>query len=560
MINVDLLLPEDSFDQSKELDSWNNPREHLTGRSKNGVAHFPLVEFNQRIRVVATSSNGELRAELYGEGPVRNGGPAIFTLNPQADNPVLLGTILNTEGAVGPNLNLEYRFKTTSDFGNSSSNSGTLKTDENGRFRLLVEETLEEESTRTLTISLRATRKKPKRSVPIDLSYALMPGENELGDLVLVVPPLIASGMVVDIEGNALSNAQVRVEKKQFYGEEEDQFWWNDLWEHRGKTDRDGKFEVRAILEPDIYRLSASREKYIDSSYVITPGEENVRLILGKSITLKGRVLLEDGIDPALLDIVMDTPDPNREGHQLSFHTVLKKNGSFLMEDLPPGPASLIVRAKKFQEVFYTQERLILESSSGTQVFEDINLRGMLRSIRIWVRDVRGELVPHVKIWPQWEGHQDFSNKNPFDTVTLEADLGFQISAQGYQILNLPDAIGEQEVVLQEGFPIKVEIDNLHILPTGWELHLMLYPRGKGANPRLRMPIDEFGAHSSPTHIMMHGSYRVRYLMQESGKNARGKRHWLNMKELTMEVADLSLLQTFRYSLEEEAVLSATQD
>lgn len=557
LVNVDLLLPEDSYEQSEELDSWSNPREHLTGRSKNGIAHFPLVDYNQRLRVVVVSPNGELRAELYGEGPVSNGGPAIFTLIPQAENPVILGRILNTEGAIGPNLNLEYLFKMAPSLGSHTSKSGTLHTDENGRFRLLVEDVFKEGATRTLTISLRATRKKPKRSIPIDLSYSLAPGENDLGDLVLAVPPLIASGVVVNQKGEALSNAQIRLEKKQFYGEEEDQFWWNGLWEHRTKAGRDGKFEIRANLEQDFYRLAASRENYIDSSLPIVQGTEDIRLVMRRSITLKGQVLLDEDLDAELLDVIVVTPDPNREGHELRFHSVLHKSGSFTIKGLSPGVASLVVRAKNFHEVLFNQERLIIDSSNTTQTLEDINLRGKLRSLRIWVRDLRGELIPSVKIWPLKPGNDVFSNENPFATVTQENGLAFQVGAPGYQILDVPHAIGDQEIVLQDGFPIKVEIDNLHILPKDWKLRVFIFPLGENSNQRLQAKINKFGMDVEPTHLMMHGTYKLRFLIWNDIANMVTNRHLPNENNVTIEVADLPLLQTFHISLDEEAVANA---
>ncbi|MDA1113749.1 MAG: carboxypeptidase regulatory-like domain-containing protein [Planctomycetota bacterium] len=557
LVHVNLLLPEDSYDGSENFSAWNNPREHLTGRSQNGIAHFPLVDYNQRLHVSVVSTDGELRAESFGEGPVRNGGPAIFTLVAQAEDPVLVGRILNTEGAIGPNLNLEYRIGYTSDGGSNSSRSGPIHTDASGYFRFVVEDLYKENTVRSLTINLRATREKPESAVAIDLSYFLAPGENELGDLVLVVPPLIASGAVVDANGAPLSNAQVRLENR----ETDQSFGWTDLGDHRAKTDRVGKFEIRADLGPASYRLTATLDSYLDSSLPIVQGAENVRLVMNKSITLKGKFLLDKDIDVERVEAVLQTASLENEDIKLTFFANLREDGSFQRKNLPPGPATLILRSKVYNEELYFHSGLTLISTSEPQILEDIDLRGVLHTLRVWVRNTRGEMLSKVQIWTHKNQSRRSFSDNPYVSITRDAGIDLKVAAQGYQVVDLQQVIGDQEVVLQDGFPIQVDILNLHLLPEDWQLLVFLEPLGEDGranlDARLSNQVAAFGPTSEPTRLMMHGDYQVRFLISQEGPNRSGNRHWLGMKGVTMQVADLAPLQSFRYSLDEKAVADA---
>lgn len=561
LVNVDLLLPEDTYDNGDDYDAWNYQREHLTGRTSQGKASFPLVDYNQRIHITAVSPNGELRADVFGEGPVPHGGPALFTLTPQAERPVVVGRILNTEGAIGPNLNLEYVLKMPSKNSNQSSRSGTLKTDADGQFRLLMEDLFEEGAERTLTISMKATRRKPKRSVAMDLSYFLAPGANDLGDLVLVVPPLVASGSVVDAKGDPLSNAQVRLEQKKFYGEEEDQFWWNGIWEHRTQSNRDGQFEIRANLDPDSYRLSASLDHYLESSLEFVQGTEDLKLVMEKSVTLKGRFLLDDEIDLSTVRIVVKIPDPHGDGYADLLPPRLGKDGSFIVEDLPRGSAILTLRSNALQEELYAHPELTLSNQDDVQILDDIDLRGMFNSVRIWVRNPQGELIPKIQIWTQINISQHEFKENPFVITTQKSGLDFQITAHDYRAMNLQQVTGEREVVLQNGFPIQLDISNLHALPEDWELRAFLKPLDaqdmSGGRSRLNSFITEFGPNAEPVPLKVLGNYSVRFLISSEGPDQKRRRLWLDMKNPNMDVADLPSVQVFRYTLDEEAISKA---
>ena len=557
MVNMNLLLPEDTYDDKTDFVSWNDPREHLTGRTKNGVAYFPLVDFDQRLRIMVVSHDGERRAEAFGGGPVRNGGPAIFTLIPEAQTPVIIGRILNAEGAIGPNLNLEYRMKNASEGGSNSSHSGTIRTDENGEFRLLMEEEYEDDAVRSLTVTMRATKKKPMRTVVVDLSYVLAPGENDLGDLVVTVPPLIASGTVVDSTGTPIRGANILLEHKYVHGDGPDDFWWNEIWEFRAETDRSGNFSIRGTIDPKIYRVTARHETYLDESLPMERGQEGIHLTMKKSVTVKGRFLLDENVDPTKLQVSISFPDKNRPGKERGFRIILQPQGKFEFKNLPPGPAVLTLRSEVFEEVFFRQDILLQAYQKETQTLEEIDLRGVFREVRLWVKNLQGELIPKLHIWPSHSIKSHSNENNPFVAITMESGLDFQVAVPGYQVENLVQVMGEHELIMKKGFPIRADITNLSVLPSGWGLQLRFKAVSggeKSADPRLSHRIKDIGRNAKPSYFMAPGTYSVRFIAVDNQEGGNGTPHWLPEGNLKIEVEDILTLQNFTFTIDEEAL------
>ncbi|PCJ55712.1 MAG: hypothetical protein COA70_01140 [Planctomycetota bacterium] len=556
LVNMNLLLPEDTYDSQLEFIPRNNFREHLTGRTKNGTAFFPLVDFDQRLHVTVVSQDGERRANAFGGGPVRNGGPAIFTLIPKAERPVIVGRVLNTEGVIGANLSLEYHVKTTSDGGNNSSRAGNIRTDENGKFRLLMEDGYQESAIRVLTLTMRATKKKPKRTTVTDLSYFLAPGENDLGDLVVTVPPLIASGSVVDTSGVPIRGAKVRLQRKYRHGEGPDDFWWNGIWELRTETDREGEFAIRGSLPPDEYRISATHDNFIEGAVKITQGREGILLVLEKSVNVHGSFLLDDGIDPSTLEVTLQTLHPNSAGDHKYFKQNLKDQAKFSFQNMPPGPAILVLRSEIFEEELFLHTDLLLTNQEDTQTLAPIDLRGALQTIRIWVKNPLGELLPKFHIWPSNTRKRHSTQENPFVTITRETGLDFQIVAPGYRSQRLVGVVGDRELTMQSGFVVSAEISNLNRVPNGWKIRLyfkaLTGSSGEKADSRLSHQIADFSPTAKPTYFMDSGTYSVRFIAVGDETTGNIQRKWLKDDGTTIQVADLALPQNYIFTFNED--------
>jgi len=566
LVNVELLRPEDVYQSSDEFESWNNPREHLTKRTTQGIAEFPLIAYGQRLHISVTSNDGERRAEAFGEGPVVHGKPIVFTLTPIISHPILVGRILNTEGVIGPNLNLDYRINVDSPGGDRSNRSASFRTDENGRFRLLVEDFYEEESLRTLSITMKPTKRKPRRTVKSDLSFHLSPGENDLGDLVLQVPPLLVSGKILDNSGIPIRKAKVNLEVKHQYGEGENDFWWNGLWEFRTESDRDGAFSIRGYVESGAYRIKASKDSYRAGSLGFVLGKEGLELRLDRSVQVRGSFLLDAKIDATKLTASLSFPSPNPAGGTTSLGSELAEDGSYRIDNLPAGYADLSLTSEFQTQELFRQDHILLSNSQLTQTLDVIDLRSTLQVIRLWVKNIQGEVLNQVKVWPAGSNWKRIASTSPIDIITREPAIDLMIGAAGYQSVKLNQVVGEQEVILGLGFPIRLDLNNPNVIPDGWNLYAWISPidlndRGE-TDRRYTNQISHFGAEASPKTLQAYGTYRVNFSIQKqaSSSGIHYDRKGIQAEQTSMEVKNLPSLQVFSFTLEQSSIAKAMEE
>ncbi|MHC4380534.1 MAG: hypothetical protein ACYSU1_05535, partial [Planctomycetota bacterium] len=383
---VDLkILNENEFQQDPQAaeggNFWMDPREHQGARTVRGVAEYPLVEYGTLLRANVVSHDQERRAQVDGHGPSRDGGKVILEVSPTVDRPVIVGRIVNEEGMAGANLSLESRLNHRHPQQNSTHNR-KIKTDGEGRFRMVLEDEYKEGGTRELTVTMRKTKRKPKRSVMVDLSRPFEPGVHDLGDLIVTVPPLLAQGIVLTPDGSPLSGADIRVERAQYYGQNKEHKWWNSLWHLREDSAKDGSFTLRGHVVEGEYRVSARHDDYLSVSQEIRLGTDGVELKMEAAVDLKGRFLFDASIDPEQLEVVVTQQNREDPEQQNQDSTSIGKKGRFRFEHRSPGMAGLILKCTATGEVLFSMEGILLSTIAGADHdLGDIDLRGVLRSL-----------------------------------------------------------------------------------------------------------------------------------------------------------------------------------
>ncbi len=153
-VRLDLIQAEEMGGRAAVVEDWQNQHENLVNTTQDGVASFPLVDFDQFLRATAYSADRERTAMVEGEGPIRGGDKIVLRLKPVVQQPVLVGRILNEEGAVGKNLSLGTQLEVKSPHGSSSS-GGQTPTHNQGNFPLALAEGKEAGKEGTPTNNLR---------------------------------------------------------------------------------------------------------------------------------------------------------------------------------------------------------------------------------------------------------------------------------------------------------------------------------------------------------------------------------------------------------------------
>lgn len=571
MVNLAIIDPNEVRSNSSGPDHWEEPLEHLAGRASNGKAYFPLVAFGQHLEVRVVSMDGERREVINGPGPVRGGKPVVFTLSPAVKHPILIGRVLNAEGMVGKNLNLDTRIKQKSQNGSSTHNA-SLRTDEEGRFRFLLDEEFEPGSTRSLTLIMKPTKRKPMRSVKIDLSRSFGPGEHDLGDLVVMIPPLVASGVVLNADGEPLRKAKVKPERKHYWGEDADNFYWSGYWELRTDTESDGSFKIHGEFEAGEYRLQVSHDDHSITTKEINLGSADVLIQMEAAVQVEGRVLLDDHVDRNGVSVYLVRPESEHSGVR-SFHSELGKDGKFSFKGQEVGSASLRVESEFLDEVFIEFEDLELVAKGGMQEIPEIDLRGQLLSFKIKVIDEDGKKVEQVEIIGEDGQSRSGWRQNPISIVSAKPALTLEVGAQGYRSQKLTGLREDTEVTLGEGMKCIIQVSNMGAVPNGWTLHASMSRKTEADNSESplshtfhsssyqNLPLDEFG--KGEATVPAPGIYTIDFMISNDSAEDGSNTRWGvgGMSEFnTIEVMDIPGLQQFSVQIEESSLESTIQN
>ena len=547
---VDLAIITDAEFQAEgdgQLDYWTEAHPHITTPSRNGMARFPLVQPGTKLRAIAVSRDQEKRDHVDGFGPARTGEKTTLTVMPAVDRAVVVGRILNEEGAVGANLSLKSRLSARSN-GSSFSHNETLRTDAEGRFRMVLEEDYEDGGTRELTITMRKTKRKPKRSVMVDLSKHYDPGVHDLGDLVVMIPPLLAEGTVLAPNGKPVPKADVLLEVANYYGENQEHLWWNGLWELREETDRDGKFEIRGHVKDAVYRVAARHDDYQQADQRINLGASGLQLSLKQAVRLEGRFLLDDSIDAELLEAIVLWPDPDNSNHERSQSTDLARTGKFQFEHLPEGPAKLRLDSAISDEILFHLDDIPLSAATGpTHDLGDIDLRNRLTSLQLTVLDARGMPIQNPMVRPLGQDWGQTSHANPVQVITSGASLDLRVSAKGYRPQELRGISSDTIVTLLDGIPVHVQLTNGTLLPGDFEVvaRLAYYPDGPDGEKVSGMEgKTEQGRDLLKGTVHAAGSYMVHFTLRRTSNH--GSQAWaLPGGEQMIDVLDRTTPQVF---------------
>lgn len=569
MVDLAIVDPNDAPSDGSGPENWENPQEHLTNRTSNGKAYFPLVAYEQHLEARVVSMDGERREVVQGPGPVRGGQPVVFTVAPEVKSPILTGRILNAEGMVGKNLNLGKQIKIKSP-GSSSTHNSSVKTDGEGRFRLLLDDDFEPGGTRTLTLTMKATKRKAQRTVKVDISQDYPPGEHDLGDLVVMIPPLVATGTILGADGTPLKNAQVRPEHKEFWGDDLDDFYWTGGWDLRTETASDGTFKIHGNLEPGDYRLLVNHDKHSSATREIHLGATDVVIQMEAAVEVVGRILMDDHIDPKGVTVHLMRLENDGKGN-MQHQSEVAKDGSFDFTGQEMGGVKLSVRSEFLGEELFSLPDLALVAKGGTQKIPDIDLRGQLLGLHLEVVNESGKKVQQIEITPEDGQMRRGWHQNPVTIVSAEQSLNIEVGADGYRSQKLQGLREDQKVVLREGLRCTIQVANMGALPNGWSLHASvnrqqedpsdstMHIMGHGTYRELNL--DEFG--KGEVILTSPGRYQVDFTISNDNSESRSNTRWgLNSRntEAVIEVLDSSAPQRFSVVFPEDNLESTMEN
>lgn len=168
----------------------------------------------------------------------------------------------------------------------------------------------------------------------------------DLGDLVCREPFAISAGVVVDDRGRAVAAPTIGFETADGAARAPGAAW-REFLDGRVVADADGRFTITATARPDRLRLFVvGADGMHEPPVEVDVGALDVVLRVGRASTIGGTLLLDAGVDAALIDVrVVYTDAIERERRYALTRLKVAPDGSFASGPMPHGRANVHVRA-----------------------------------------------------------------------------------------------------------------------------------------------------------------------------------------------------------------------
>lgn len=450
----------------------------------SGLLELPFVETGLSFQCSVSPLDdryGATTEQIEGPAAGVEHEEAIIRLGPPL--PVILAQLTGAGGT--PLANRQFRFRFFASERDRSLNrmTGTGATDAQGRLRATVPEA-------SVFVGARRPFDRIEFTIPEadDLDHGqpefigqapfTMPeagDEVDLGRVSMGQVPFLVGGRVITMAGVPVPGARVIVK--------------NGVAE--ATADDNGEFRIFQLAEglPREIRAFRRGHRVKGKAVPFSPGDDGVEIVLYRSTSIIGRLVLPAGI---LLYVDIKVTLPERERNHGT------EDGYFNLI-VPEGPVSLAFILPGETEPVHSIGPIEIEKGAVNDI-GDIDLRPMLTILRPRIVDNTGEPVIQAAIYH--EGEEPLGSTNDNGEIVIvssrEAILA-RIRAPGFGTVTQVIDAATDEVVLARGSEVEIRLTADSALPPeGYRMVCRVYkddePDGPGGAPIARTePVDRPG-------------------------------------------------------------------
>lgn len=348
---------------------------------------------------------------------------------------------------------------------------------EDGRFRAVLGQRAKVGPAQIRVVEFAGSKKAPSVAVAFEWSRPLVPGANDLGDIVVLPTPVLATVRVEWSDGEPAGGATVGVASFGKRG------WRSDATLRPEQRD-DGSFLVRGLRDERRLLVTAHHpQAAAQVEKELAPGEEDFVLRLARGGELAARLLIDDSVPWQKFAIALyDGFSPAGSLARLDPRPDLKLDGDHLVArwiGLQPGRYRFEVAEGPSLQPFLSITGIEVPSgkSADDPRLRDVDLRGLVHRIKVVVTDesgapMLGRLV-HVlrRGGLEWSGHE---TKDGQVELITRFPLDLSITAEDYRTHELLGVARDATVRLEPAPRYLVRSET--VLPPGTVLRIHLVP------------------------------------------------------------------------------------
>ncbi len=432
-----------------------------------------------------------LHAEVSLVTPSAKGTTVEVPMEFSMEYPAVSGRILNEDGVIGRNLNLQYAYRYPGLPSTRQPTEGIpLSTNDEGIFEILVPNWNQQGLLRKFLVVIPRTRSKPERFAEVDLSQPLPKEVKDLGDLILRPSPVLASGRVVDRDGIPIQDALIRIPS-------EDSRSYKSGVSGAGlyaETNQDGAFLLRGVFLEDLKSIRCDHRYFRTVDISVLDGSHNLNITLERTVEVRGRVLVDRFINESDLMINLYFRESKNPDHESSTRTIPDRRGKFQIIGAYGDESILeIVNITDYENTFVLYSTLVPNLDQGEDIdLGTIDLRGKLRQYHVSVLNQEGDMPRDA-----WIHHPESPPGNAQSISLWKMEYSLYGPSEGLPILVGADGYRTQSLVLREqkstvellkGPDISIHAKGLPELPSRYryQLKMISLPGGAKRNGELQ--------------------------------------------------------------------------
>lgn len=523
--------------------------------AEGGRAFFPHVALGLDLALVVEPVTGYGALRLHHAGPGTAGEQVTVLAALTELLPVLSGRVVGPDGEPLAGYRLDARLVTDTAESKQSIVHAALRTDAEGRFRMpLSEEPVDPPGRAVLELATDGPDGAPLTAA-VPLRARPVAGSNDLGTIALAMPPLIASGRVIDPAGQPIPGARVLVEVPSTRETTAASNVWRTAWELRTRTDPWGRFVVRGELDATAIALTASHLEHVAGERTETVvGSKGIEIVLERAGELAGNLLLPEGT-PGEGFLVRALREGDRSA---STPGRIDASGAFEVSGLLEGTYTVEILLREEPDCSLSIHGIAVREGATTrdERLREVDLRGRVRSFTIELQDEEGRPVAQGSLSRRRPGTEEgvpqrvWEREGRFTITTCCTSLDIEVDAPGFRT-ELLEGVGEDRTVtLRRGPRVRLVVPNAPALADGRFLGVQLRRAAVG---RWRPPalgwLDPDG--SVRLFAKAPGPHEVVLVVAERVGGRRSTHQVSAGPEAVIEVADSGDEQVFEIRLSE---------